>query len=451
MIHSGYFVGIFGGGVAGVEAAHQFSKRKIYSVLFEQNNLPYGKIEEGLPKWHIKLRDQEERKIDEKFSNPYIHFVPGTKLGADITFKEIIGWGFNAIILAIGAQRDRRLAIADIDQYIGKGLYYQNQFVSWFNHHHEPDFTGPHCEIFDNAIVVGGGLASMDVVKILMLETTLKALNERNYKVDIFTLEREGIGPYLKSHGLKLSDLGLKGCTLFYRKRIEDMPLAPMPPDLSIDRKNKIYQLRKRILKNFQAKFMFGMKAGHSPIDKIVEDKKLKGLIFKKKESQNGEVYSHQSKEVHVRSPLVLSSIGSRPDIIPEIPFTKELLSIENSQTGQLQGFQNVFAIGNAVTGRGNIKESLRDTRRVSQMLIDDYLEWQSDNYEMMIQRDEAKTSQSIDQISKKLASEKILPIREIKRIIDWIQKRQKCVGYTGDYHQWITNNRPIRLEDLIK
>lgn len=442
---------IFGGGVAGVEAAHQFSKRKIYSVIFEQNNLPYGKIEEGLPKWHIKLRDQEERKIDEKISNPYIHFVPATRLGDDITFKEITDWGFSGIILAIGAQRDRRLPVADIDQYIGKGFYYQNPFVSCFNHNHEPDFKGPHFKISDDAIVIGGGLASIDVVKILMLETTLKALRDSNYKVDLFTLERQGIGPFLKRQRITLSDLGLKGCTLFYRKRIEDMPLAPMPAGLSTDRQNKIYLLRKRILKNFQDKYLFRVKAGYLPVDKIVENKRLKGLIFEKNELLNSEKYSQQRKKICVKSPMVISSIGSIPDIFAEIPGNKELFSIENKQTGQLKGFKNVFAIGNAVTGRGNIKDSLRETRRVSQMLIDNYLEWESKSYEMMIERNESETSQSIYQISEKLASEKILPIHEINRILEWIQKRQKIIGYSGDFHQWITDKRPIRLENLLK
>ena len=94
-----------------------------------------------------------------------------------------------------------------------------------------------------------------------MLETTLQALRERNIEIDLFTLEREGLPPILRQHHLTLEELGLKGCTLCYRRRIIDMPLAPMTEDADETRKNKVYQLRKRILDNF-------LKKGHFFIEK---------------------------------------------------------------------------------------------------------------------------------------------------------------------------------------
>jgi flavin-dependent dehydrogenase len=71
----GHFVAIVGGAVAGSEAAYRLSQRGIYSVVFEQNALPYGKIEDGLPMWHVKLRNSEERKIDDKLTQPCVFFV----------------------------------------------------------------------------------------------------------------------------------------------------------------------------------------------------------------------------------------------------------------------------------------------------------------------------------------------------------------------------------------
>ena len=64
-----HFIAIFGGAVAGAEAAYQLSKRGFRIVVFDQALLPYGKIEDGLPKWHAKLRDKEESNINIQFRN----------------------------------------------------------------------------------------------------------------------------------------------------------------------------------------------------------------------------------------------------------------------------------------------------------------------------------------------------------------------------------------------
>ncbi len=50
-----HIVAIFGGAVSGSEAAYQLAEKGIRTVVFDQNALPYGKIEDGLPKWHVKL------------------------------------------------------------------------------------------------------------------------------------------------------------------------------------------------------------------------------------------------------------------------------------------------------------------------------------------------------------------------------------------------------------
>ena len=74
--------------------------------------------------------------------------------------------------------------------------------------------------------VIGGGLASLDVVKILMLETVTRALADRGRETDLYDLERLGIARVLGERGLTLADLGLRGCTLVYRRQVEDMPVA---------------------------------------------------------------------------------------------------------------------------------------------------------------------------------------------------------------------------------
>ena len=224
-----HFVAVFGGSVAGSEAAFHLAQRGFRVVVFDQNFLPYGKIEDGLPKWHAKLRDKEESLIDEKLNQPNIRYVPGVKLGRDINFEDLIkNWGFSAVLIATGAWNDRSLPIPNINQFINRGLVYQNPLVYWFNHYHEPGYQGIHYQIPDNALIIGGGLASLDIVKIVMIETVGKALTERGIDANMFKLERS-IAKVLETNGLTLHDLGLKGCTLIYRRRGKDMPLSSFP------------------------------------------------------------------------------------------------------------------------------------------------------------------------------------------------------------------------------
>ncbi len=57
-----HYVVVFGGAVAGSEAASQLAERGIRVIVFDQNALPYGKIEDGLPLWHVKLHDKRRAK-----------------------------------------------------------------------------------------------------------------------------------------------------------------------------------------------------------------------------------------------------------------------------------------------------------------------------------------------------------------------------------------------------
>ncbi len=449
MTETGHFVAIIGSGVAGSEAAYQLSQKGIMVALFEQHRLPYGKIEEGLPKWHVKLRNQEEKKIDDKIQNPNIHYIPKVRLGKDFTISELLEWQFSAVLIAFGAWRDRPLPINDINNYIGRGLYYQNSLVSWFNHKHEPDYNGPEFQLADNAIVVGGGLASLDVVKIVMLETVASALAQRNHPVDILTLEKNGIGDTLKNLKLNLLDLSLHGCTLYYRRRIIDMPLAPMPPKAAAERKEKVYQVRERILKNYQQKYLFKVEECWQPVDKIIKKDRLNGLIFERTVHASGKTSGTGGERIRVESPLVISSIGSIPEKIPGLPYSHELLAIDNQLTGQIKGFDHVFAIGNAVTGRGNIRDSQTHGRDMSIQLMNNYLSLEDKTLEKMVARNEHDTAEQARKISREVKKNDPLPRDQMAFILAKIKEMQTRAGYTGNYKKWIKQNRPVSLEEM--
>ena len=123
-----------------------------------------------------------------------------------------------AVVLAVGAWKDRPLPIPGASAYVNRGLVYHNPFIISFNHSEDPTFSGTHFEASDGVLVVGGGLASIDVMKVLMLETTRKALRTRGIEVALNEIETKGIPKILGEKGLRWKDLRLKGATLFFRR-----------------------------------------------------------------------------------------------------------------------------------------------------------------------------------------------------------------------------------------
>ena len=451
MEHSGHhFVAIFGGAVAGSEAAYQMAKRGFRVVVFDQNTLPYGKIEDGLPKWHEKLRDKEEAKINEKLSLPNVQFVPNAKLGENINFQDIAqNWGFSAVLLATGAWKDRPLPVDGIDQYIDKGLYYQNPLVYWFNHYHEPTYQGQQFELTDDAMVIGGGLASLDVVKILMIESVQKALRERGHEVDMFTLDRS-ISKVLDELGYTLEDLGLKGCTLFYRRRDIDMPLSPLPTDTP-EQLAKAQGVRKKIMDNFLSKYLFRFEPCWAPVDKVVEGDQLIGMVFQKTKIENGKVIPVDGELKEFRSPLIISSIGSLPEKIPGIPDRGATFAVNEDECCRLEGYENVFALGNAVTGRGNIKESMVHGREIALGVMDQHLDWQEEDYENWLRASEGQIEQQVSSISDRIEHQQFLSEEVINNIQEKIQALQQSTGYPGNFMEWVAKNLPERLEDQLE
>src|SRR4029077_10452192 len=107
-----HLVVICGAAVSGSEAAAICAERGMIAVVLEQNVRPYGKIEDGLPRWHDKLRSKEYERIDANLAHPNVYFVPKTKLGVDISLEAIRrDWNPSALLLASGAWRDRPLPV----------------------------------------------------------------------------------------------------------------------------------------------------------------------------------------------------------------------------------------------------------------------------------------------------------------------------------------------------
>jgi NADPH-dependent glutamate synthase beta subunit-like oxidoreductase len=367
-------VAVIGGATAGAEVASRLSDRGVSVTVFEQNIRPYGKIEDGLPRWHEALRHKEYRAIDEKLSKPGVSFVPDTRIGRDLDFRELVeDWGFSAVVLANGAWRDRPLPIEGADDYVDRGLVYQNAFVIAFNHAELGDLDDASYTVHDGALVVGGGLASIDVAKIHMLDLALEKLADRGIETTILELEVKGIPKILAAHGLEWEDLGIEGVTIFYRRRVEDMPLMEIPEGADEARRAKVEAGRRRMLDKAMGKYRFKLEPLSAPDGLIVEGDRLVGLRFRRTKIEGGRVLM-TDETFERRGPAIISSIGSIPEPIEGIPMKGELFDFKDWEIGKLEGYPTVFSVGNVVTGKGNIVASRKHAAQVSQEAIESYL-----------------------------------------------------------------------------
>ena len=417
-------------------------------VVFEQNVRPYGKIEDGLPRWHVKLRLKEYETVNQKLDRPHVHFVPLTKIGSDIDFRALAReWGFTAVILALGAWRDRPLPLAGADQYIGRGLVYQNPFIHWFNHFHEPDYRGPQHRIEDGTIVVGGGLASIDVIKVLQIESVRQALEHRGIREDMLRLEQDGIPDVLAQHGLSWEALGLRGATLFYRRRIEDMPLVDVPEDADAARQQKFEAIRRRILEKAMRKYRFRVAPQQLPVGLLTEGNRLVGLRFQRTRIERGCVHPIHGATMEVFASLVISSIGSIPEPMPGISERGELYDFSDRTLGRIAGYETVFGAGNAVTGKGNILASRKHSIVVATHLIEQFLglgEGGHQGEEELLDSLTSSVHEEVSQLANWIGSRPRLSPTQIDSILHRVRARQQAVGYGGSYREWIKRHAPL-------
>ncbi len=417
-------------------------------IVFEQNLRPYGKIEDGLPRWHVKQRKDEYEEINERLEHPNIEFVPGSRLGRDVDFEDLrTNWGLNVLVLTHGAWRDRPFPVEGADQFVDKGLVYQNPLIYWFNHYPEQTYNGPRYELTPGAIVVGGGLASIDVVKVLQIEMTLKALATRGIHEDMVRLEREGVEPVVESHGLKYADLAIKPCKLFYRRRVIDMPLSDVPPDAPPKRQEAMRNARGKILEKAMRKFRFEFQELRVPTGVIVENDTMVGVKFSRTEVADGQVRTVPDTSEEVRAALTISSIGSIPEPIPGVPQKGEVYQYRDVKTGLLfDGDTAVFAAGNVLTGKGNIKDSLESGTEIGTIVAESYLGLNDKPLSLAevvrqnVDAEAAKIGAAMDRRGD-LSSE------QVDAILAKVRARQQAVGYNGNYREWIAKVTPPDLQ----
>jgi ferredoxin--NADP+ reductase len=444
-----YFVAVVGGAVSGSVAAEILADHGIRVAVFEQNKRPYGKIEDGLPRWHVEQRRQEYARIDARLRKPGVYFVPSTKLGRNLDFQDLCNkWGFSAVILANGAWRDRDLGVPGAEKFIDKGLVYQNPFIYWYNHKNEKGYAGPRYDTPDGAVVVGGGLASIDVVKVLQLENYERALKARGIQTGMHELEK-GIPAACKAHGIDPQSLGVKGCLLIYRRREQDMPLAQPPDNAKPEQIAKTEQVRQKMIRLARDRYLFRVQDRRVTTGLIVENGRLAGLKVVETKVEGRRAEPILGSEHELRAPLVVSSIGSVPEIVPGVAMKGEYYTFTDHDLPRYTGCDRVFGVGNVVTGQGNIRVSLVHSQHVTTQLIESYMGIGKDgeSFSALYGPAEARAAEHAKAVKESVEGLPALSESEIAAIEKRVHALQQNAGYNSDYDSWIAKVTPPDLE----
>jgi NADPH-dependent glutamate synthase beta subunit-like oxidoreductase len=185
------------------------------------------------------------------------------------------------------------------------------------------------------------------------------------------------------------------------------------------------------------------------PIGLVVEDGRLAGLKVVETKVEGRRADPIPGSEHELRAPLVISSIGSVPEIIPGVSMKGEYLAFANDDLPQYSGCDRVFGVGNIVTGQGNIRASLVHAQEVTNQLIEKYMGVDSGDASPVALHAaaEARGAAQARALADCIDSLPALSDNEIAAIEQRIRTQHERVGYTADYDTWIARETPPDLE----
>jgi hypothetical protein len=261
-------------------------------------------------------------------------------------------------------------------------------------------------------------------------------------------LEKKGIPAVCKAAGIDPASLGVKGCLLLYRRRMQDMPLQQPPENATPEQIAKTEQVRLKVLKLAQDKFLFRVQDCTLTQGLLVENGRLAGLKVArtKVEGRKAEPIPGTGREL--RAPLVISSIGSVPEVIPGVAMKGEYYTFSGEDMPRYTGAESVFGVGNVVTGQGNIRVSLVHSQRVTNALIQNYLGVApSEDISGIYAAKESHAAAQAQAVIEKIKTLPPLTTAQIAAVEQRIRGLQQKAGYGSGYDGWIAKVTPPDLE----
>ena len=155
-----YLVAITGAGPAGLYAARKLAQAGVQVILFNRDIKPGGLAEYGIYPSKLKMKDGLRKQFHQILELPLIDYYGNITIGqhGDFTLADLRALGFQAILVAVGAQGTKWLGLPGEDL---QGVYHAKDLVYHYNK--LPPYGEKNFPIGRRVALVGAGNVMLDL------------------------------------------------------------------------------------------------------------------------------------------------------------------------------------------------------------------------------------------------------------------------------------------------
>jgi ferredoxin/flavodoxin---NADP+ reductase len=153
-------VAVIGAGPAGLFAARQLASHGCQVVIFNRDIKPGGLAEYGIYVDKHTLKEGLRVQFRKILTDPVVHYFGNLSVGndGDFTLDQVRSLGFHAVLVAVGAQAEKRLGLPGEDL---ARVYYAKNVVYHYNH--LPPYSTWDMPVGRKVLIVGAGNVMMDI------------------------------------------------------------------------------------------------------------------------------------------------------------------------------------------------------------------------------------------------------------------------------------------------
>jgi ferredoxin/flavodoxin---NADP+ reductase len=160
-----YRVAIIGAGPAGLFAARELAEQGVHVTVFNRDIKPGGLAEYGIYPDKHNMKEMLRKQFRIALENPNLDYYGNVLISnnGDITFEELRGFGFDAILVAAGAQGTKWLGLPGEEL---NGVYHAKDVVYGYNS--LPPYSQKKFRIGKRCALIGAGNVMVDVARHLI-------------------------------------------------------------------------------------------------------------------------------------------------------------------------------------------------------------------------------------------------------------------------------------------